>query len=510
MRPPDDLLERVERLLGSRPVGWHRATGGYTTNERWSLDLEDGRRAFAKMANVAAMAGFLRDEYRHMSLFEADFRCAILAWEDHPERPLLVLEDLRDARWPPPWEPGDVERVRATLDRIWDLPSDGLPTDDRFDLMFSGWRRIASDPSGLLSLGIVSREWYARNGQALLEAERSAEYDGEDFMHMDVRSDNMCFDGDRVVFVDWNWASRGRRDLDLACWLAALRLEGGPLPEEVAPGLGNYAAAIAGYFAVQAPTPPPPTAPFVRKFQLRQLRIALPWACRELGLEQTDIPYARVEVAALDEALGAERITPEAWHEGVEEVLIDAYLGTDDPRGQSGKSGDEDEWRWSRELVLDVFPKEATFLDIGCANGYLMESVHRWGAERGTRVEPYGLDISWRIASVAKRRLPHWADRIFTGNVVDWIPPRRFDVVQSGLDEGGAHRERELIDRILSEFLVPGGILVFRPNRVVAGEPDRAEQLRAIGLEPDGVIDAVHPVTDDIRRTAYLLATPPG
>ena len=90
----------------------------------------------------------------------------------------------------------------------------------------------------------------------LADAARRAN-SGPDFLHMDVRSDNLCFTGDRVVFVDWNWAVRGPRDLDLACWLAALRLEGGPLPDEVTPGLGAYAAGISGFFAQKAPLPPP-------------------------------------------------------------------------------------------------------------------------------------------------------------------------------------------------------------------------------------------------------------
>jgi hypothetical protein len=513
MKPPDHLLERVERLLGSRPVGWERGKGGYTTNERWSLMLDDGRSVFAKMAPSELMAGFLRLEHANMSLFEADFRCEILAWEDDPDEPLLVLEDLRDARWPPPWEPGDVERVVATLERMWSLPSDQLPLGERFAAMFSGWSVVAEDPSGFLSLGLASREWLDACLPALIDAERAPTYEGDDFIHMDVRSDNMCIADGRVVLVDWNWAVRGPRELDLACWLCALRLEGGPLPEEVGPHTASYAAGIAGYFAKNAHLPAPPTAPTVRRFQLRQLRIALPWACRVLGLPMTDVPYARIEIAALDEDLAAGRIDDTAWHNAVEEVLIDAYLASDDPRAQSGKGGDESEWRWARELVLDAFPRKGTFLDVGCANGYLMESVHRWARERGMEIEPYGLDISWRIAALAKQRLPHWADRIFVGNVIDWEPPMKFDVVQSGLDEGTPRRQRELVDRIQRELLVPGGVHVFRANRVVGdepgqsgSEPDRVEQLRAIGLEPDGVIEAVHPDTGAVRRTAWLRA----
>jgi hypothetical protein len=74
----------------------------------------------------------------------------------------------------------------------------------------------------------------------------------------------------------------------LACWLPSLRLDGGPLPEHVARGLGGYAAAVASYFATVAALPPVPDSPRLRRTQLEQLKIALPWACRELGLPEPD------------------------------------------------------------------------------------------------------------------------------------------------------------------------------------------------------------------------------
>jgi hypothetical protein len=145
-----------------------------------------------------------------------------------------------------------------------------------------------------------------------------------------------------------------------------------------------------------------------------------------------------------------------------------------------------------------------------------MESMARWGAERGIVVEPYGLDISWRIAALARHRLPRWADRIFTGNAIDWTPPMRFDVVQAGLDEVPPQRRRELVERILDRFLVPGGKLVFRANRVSGSEPDVPDQLRAIGLRPDGIIESTHPRDESthprdqqLRRTAWLSAQLP-
>jgi hypothetical protein len=58
-----------------------------------------------------------------------------------------------------------------------------------------------------------------------------------------------------------------------------------------------------------------------------------------------------------------------------------------------------------------------------------MELVAAWCAERGLAIEPYGVDISPALAELARRRLPRWADRIWTGNAVDWQPPgaMRFD-----------------------------------------------------------------------------------
>ena len=50
-------------------------------------------------------------------------------------------------------------------------------------------------------------------------------------------------------------------------------------------GGAELAAMLAGVWAAAAGLPPPPTAPDVRAAQLTQLRVALPWAARQLGLE---------------------------------------------------------------------------------------------------------------------------------------------------------------------------------------------------------------------------------
>jgi hypothetical protein len=276
VEPSLDLLTGVMRLTGARPVRWVFRAGGFTPAERWSLDLADGRRVFAKRATRDWLADALRAEYRTLGLFDADFRCEVVGWQDG-ERPLLVLEDLREAHWPPPWRPGDVDRVLATLERMWALPAEGLPSAEDVRTIMSGWRQIATDPSAFLRLGIASPRWVSGCVPVLRDAADAVSYRGGAFLHMDVRSDNLCLQGERVVLVDWNWAVRGPAELDLACWLPSLRLEGGPLPDQVAPGLGGYAAAVASYFATAAAQPPVPDSPRLRQAQLDQLKVALPF-----------------------------------------------------------------------------------------------------------------------------------------------------------------------------------------------------------------------------------------
>jgi hypothetical protein len=100
------------------------------------------------------------------------------------------------------------------------------------------------------------------------------------------------------------------------------------------------------------------------------------------------------------------------------------------------------------------------FLDVGCANGLLMESVAAWAAEDGFLVEPHGLDLIESLAALARRRLHHRADRIFAGNVISWRPPLRFDFVCTNLEYAPPALRREMAERLLGEYLVPGGRLV--------------------------------------------------
>ena len=278
----DALVERVALLLGRRVVGSRLATGGYTGAERYIFTFGDGSSAFVKAAPRPLLAEWLRAEHRVYMGLHGGFMPRMLAWEDG-DVPVLVLEDLSAGYWPPPWRPGDVDRVLAALDALHStVPPIGLGPVRRE--MHDGWPRVALDPDAFLQLGLVSREWLDRALPTLLEAEASAPIEGSEVLHLDVRSDNICVVDDRAVLIDWNNVHLGNGMFDIAAWLPSLHAEGGPAPWNVMPGAAEFACAASGYFAARAGLPPIPGAPEVRVVQLQQLKTALPWAIRELGL----------------------------------------------------------------------------------------------------------------------------------------------------------------------------------------------------------------------------------
>jgi aminoglycoside phosphotransferase (APT) family kinase protein len=285
MKP--EVVARAERALSGRATSWTRVESrGWARNEHWTLVLADGTRAFAKSAWLEPSVTWMRGEREVYECVSGPFMPRLLGWEDG-ERPLLVLEDLTEsAYFPPPWRPGDVEAVLATLAELAEAPGRGLPP---FPERWPQWTAVADDPAPFLSLGIASSDWLDRALPELLAAESAVTFAGTAVLHGDVRSDNLCIRGDRAVLVDWNHACLGNPGFDVAAWLPSLALEGGPQPDEVADAaVSRFAVAIAGFFAARAGLPPHEGAPLVRGFQLAQLRVALPWACRVLGIEPPD------------------------------------------------------------------------------------------------------------------------------------------------------------------------------------------------------------------------------
>lgn len=281
------LRARLAELLGGEVVGARFATGGYTPTARWSLELADGRRAFAKVATNDAIAGWLRRErwiYEHV---RATCLPRYLGFDEHPSEPILLIEDLSHAAWPPPWSRGHLDAVFAALDELhtggWPLPpeTDGLADGT---VALDGWATVAEDPEPFLGLGLRPLGWLEAALPTLVAAEARATLQGETLCHYDVRSDNLCFVDGAAKLIDWNLACPGNPKFDRGFFLPSLHAEGGPPPWELMPDEPDLAAGISGFFAARAGLPIILRAPGVRRVQLQQLVPALEWACRELGL----------------------------------------------------------------------------------------------------------------------------------------------------------------------------------------------------------------------------------
>lgn len=83
------------------------------------------------------------------------------------------------------------------------------------------------------------------------------------------------------------------------------------------------------------------------------------------------------EARALDDLLDSGAIGEEEWHREWQAIVTSAYLASDTPWGQSGKTGTSEDWEWSRSHVADAIDRDGSFLDVGCASGYLMECLSR-------------------------------------------------------------------------------------------------------------------------------------
>ena len=136
-----------------------------------------------------------------------------------------------------------------------------------------------------------------------------------------------------------------------------------------------------------------------------------------------------------------------------------------------------------------------------------MESLVAWTGEDGRRIEPYGLDLIPSLAALARERLPRWKDRIFFGNVMYWKPPLRFDFVRTELGYVPRNRRPELVERLLGDYLAPGGRLILcsygssRPHQ--PGAEPVEEALRAWNYDVAGDSEGVDANGVVITRVAW-------
>lgn len=152
------------------------------------------------------------------------------------------------------------------------------------------------------------------------------------------------------------------------------------------------------------------------------------------------------ETAEIDARLERGEIDEGGWHTEMARLIVPAYVAAETAWAGSGKSGTAEDWEYARSHIGHAIDRDGSFLDIGCANGYLLECLPRWTPHT---VDRHGLDIAPELVALARDRLPELADRLWVGNALDWTPPHRFTYVRTGLEYVPRHRRRELAERLL-------------------------------------------------------------
>ncbi|MCB9135976.1 MAG: phosphotransferase, partial [Anaerolineales bacterium] len=278
----------LERLTGKPIRTAHPIQRGYTPALRLHLTFADDTTAFAKIGTTRLTSGWLRREKTVYETLHTSFMPEMLGWEDDGENPILLLEDLSHAHWPPPWSETQIQTLLNTLPEVWNARLPNLPRLVDRPGLFMGWDEVSVDPEPFLSLELATEKWLDAALPVLLSIPAEKVVDGNALLHTDIRSDNLCFISERVILVDWNIVCLGNPDVDLGFFLPSLQTEGGPLPETILPYAGEIAGIVSGYFAAYAGQDIIPDAPLVRHIQQVQLNTALPWAVRALDLPPLD------------------------------------------------------------------------------------------------------------------------------------------------------------------------------------------------------------------------------
>ena len=295
---PEEIRETIEQRLEAPVARAVTRHGGFSPGLAATVELEDGRRFFAKAVGPEPNADspeLHRREARVAAALPPETPAPrfLFSVENDTGWVALVFEDV-DGREPElPWRRDELDRVleavTALSEALTPAPIDAPPVSEHYAQLFHGWRTLAEDPPGGLD------SWSVDHLKELAELEAVWEQaaEGETLLHADIRADNVLLTEDRVVFVDWPHVCLGAPWVDLLAFLPSVGMQAGPKPwelfddhpvaREADPERVNAVlAALAGFFVHRSTMPPPPGLPTLREFQRAQGAESLAWLRRRL------------------------------------------------------------------------------------------------------------------------------------------------------------------------------------------------------------------------------------
>jgi 2-polyprenyl-3-methyl-5-hydroxy-6-metoxy-1,4-benzoquinol methylase len=139
------------------------------------------------------------------------------------------------------------------------------------------------------------------------------------------------------------------------------------------------------------------------------------------------------------------------------EAVTEFYLADpSNPWQQSGRSSGAARWEETRRCLVTAVHRHGDFMDVGCANGLLLE---KWAREEGFSLRPHGIDVVPALIALARQRFPDHPDSFAVANAFYWSPKRRYDFVRTNLEYVPAADWFEFVRRQYAA-VAPGGRLI--------------------------------------------------
>jgi 2-polyprenyl-3-methyl-5-hydroxy-6-metoxy-1,4-benzoquinol methylase len=113
----------------------------------------------------------------------------------------------------------------------------------------------------------------------------------------------------------------------------------------------------------------------------------------------------------------------DVYFDAIRAEITHYYLADpSNPYRQSGRSSGAQRWYETRHCIVQALHRDGDFLDVGCANGLLLESLIGWAQERGIRLRPHGIDFVPELVELARERLFQFGGSFEAANAFYWTP----------------------------------------------------------------------------------------
>jgi len=320
---PAPVRGAIEARLGAAVTRWTSHDGGYSQGLASTLRTARGA-VFVKAVGPEHpfTVGLYREEGRRARLLPDSVPTPRFLWSldvaggadggpgdgAHGDAAGWVALGFETQPSRAPRLPWVDDELRAVLDLAADVAehevAPGLLPDYETELPTGRAERLAAErPHGLATYD----PWLAEHLDRLATVEQGARAAvvGNSLVHGDLRGDNTLLvaapgtreadaPGTRALAVDWPYAARGAAFCDVVGMLPAVRVEGGPTPEETLAlrplpvstdddAVTAYLVALTGYFVHSSLQAPVPGIPHLRAFQRAQGEVCVAWLRRRLG-----------------------------------------------------------------------------------------------------------------------------------------------------------------------------------------------------------------------------------